>query len=291
MNEVQPLENLSRRSALRGVTGALLALGTSLPIRAAEPARAPAAIDGQGFKLIKDWHFGRTVRNENQLREQFFTRYIYNNGKLDMLNDEWQRYRDNGNHEVTDAGLALIARLPREMKSGQIESGMLRSKWSGQYGYFESRMKVPRGRGLWPAFWLNPQDAVWPPEIDILEIVNNGRDTTKNSFHFLHSGDGKGSPSQFSLLDKFGSYRPGFDFADDFHTFAVLWEPGRVRHYIDDKLVVDKSFEWKHKNGADAGPAHVLVNLAVGGKWPGPPTREEDFPARLEVEYIRVWQK
>ena len=291
---------LPRRALLAMSSGAALQLGLTLALGgpgavAAQPAAtavaAPEPIASEGYALVKDWTFGRNIQNDRQLRDEFFTRYIYNNGKLDTLNDEWQRYRDNDNHEIDEKGLALVARVPREMKSGQIESGMLRSKWSGQYGYFEARMKVPPGRGMWPAFWLNPQDAVWPPEIDILEIVNNGRDTTRNSFHFLHSGDGKGGPSKFSRLDKFGSYRPGFDFADDFHTFAVWWEPGRVRHYIDGQLVVDKPFEWKHKNGSDAGPAHVLVNLAVGGQWPGPPTRLEDFPARLEVAYIRVWQK
>jgi len=251
----------------------------------------PAPIADQGYRLVKDWTFGGNVNDLSQLREQFFTRFIYNGGKQDTLNDEWQRYRDNDNHEFKDGRFALVARVPREMKSGQIESGMLRSRWSGEYGYIEGRMKAPAGRGMWTGFWLNPQDQVWPPEIDILEIVNNGRDTSRNGFHFLHSGGGKNAAAQFSLLDKNASYHPGLDYAEGMHTFAVLWEPGRVRHYVDDKLVVDRPFDWTHKNGTDAGPAHVLVNLAVGGQWPGPPLRLEDFPARLEIDYIRVWQK
>jgi len=56
-------------------------------------------------------------------------------------------------------------------------------------------------------------------------------------------------------------------------------------------LVVDRSYAWEHDNGRDAGPAHVLINLAVGGKWPGPPDDSTVFPARLKVDYIRVWQK
>jgi len=257
----------------------------------APDAREPAPIAGQGYRLVKDWSFGSNVRDLEQLRQHFHTRYIYNGGKLDALKDEWQRYRDNDNHEFSNGRLALVARVPRELKNGQIESGMLRSKWSFEYGYVEGRMKVPPGRGMWSAFWLNPQDQIWPPEIDILEIVNNGRDTTKSSFHFLHSGDGKARPALFSRLDKFDAYRPGADFAEGFHNFAVLWEPGRVRHYVDESLVVDRPFDWTHKGGADAGAAHVLVNLAVGGRWPGPPLRLDDFPARLEIDYIRVWQK
>ncbi|WP_367849554.1 family 16 glycosylhydrolase [Rhodoferax sp. WC2427] len=251
----------------------------------------PAPIADQNYRLIKDWTFGRTIQNLEELRAEFFTRYVYNGGTLDKLNNEWQRYRDNDNHEFSNNGFALVARVPRELKNGQIESGMLRSKWIGQYGYIESRVKVPSGRGMWPAFWLNPQDQTWPPEIDIMEIVNNGRDTTKNSFHMLHSGDGKYFPSTMSRLDRWGSYRPGFDYADDFHTFAVLWEPGRVRHYVDEKLVADRPFYWQHKSGVDAGSAHILVNLAVGGDWPGAPQDIADFPARMQIDYIRVWQK
>lgn len=257
----------------------------------ADGSPEPAPIAGQGYRLVKDWSFGRNVNDLTALRDQFYTRFIYEGGKLDKLKDEWQRYRDNQNHEFVDGRLALVARAPGELKNGQIESGMLRSKWSGQYGYIEGRMKVPPGRGLWPAFWLNPQDQVWPPEIDIMEIVNNGRDTTRNAFHNLHGNGGRGRAASTSLLDKFGSYRPGIDFADGFHTFAVRWEPDRVRHYVDDKLVADRPFAWVHQDGRDAGPAHLLVNLAVGGEWPGPPQRSADFPARLEIEYLRVWQQ
>jgi beta-glucanase (GH16 family) len=281
----------ARPSHLLGCLALGLAVLGSPAVAHAPDAQQPAAIAGQGYRLVKDWSFGDSVRDLKQLREQFHTRFIYDGGKLDTLNDEWQRYRDNDNHEFSDGGVALVARVPRELKNGQIESGMLRSRWSFEFGYVEGRMKVPAGRGLWSAFWLNPQDQVWPPEIDILEIVDNGRDTTKSSFHFLHSADVKGRPAQVSLLDKFGAYRPGTDFAEGFHNFAVLWEPGRVRHYVDGTLVVDRPFDWTHKGGAGAGPAHVLVNLAVGGQWPGPPLRLEDFPARLEIDYIRVWQK
>ena len=272
-----------------------LVLGLALlamPVGAAtREAQQPAPITGQGYKLVKDWSFGANVRDQTQMREQFHTRYVYKDGQLDALKNEWQRYRDNDNHEFGDDRLALVARVPGELKSGEIESGMLRSRWSFEYGYVEGRMKVPAGRGLWSAFWLNPQDQIWTPEIDIFEIVDNGRDTTKSSFHLLHGGEGKGLPPLYSQLDKSQAYRPGFDFTEGFHTYAVLWEPGRVRHYVNDTLVVDRPFEWTHKGGAGAGAAHVLVNLAVGGRWPGPPLRLEDFPARLEIDYIRVWQK
>jgi len=251
----------------------------------------PAAIRDQGYRLAQNWDFASTVTDDRQLREAFFTRFVYEGGKLDKLNDEWQRYRDHDNHVFEDGALALVARAPNEVASGKIESGMLRSKWSGQYGYFECRMKVPGGRGMWPAFWLNPQDQKWPPEIDILEIVNNGRDSSRNSFHFLHSGVKESLPVASSLLNNNKTYKPGFDYQDDFHTFAVEWTAERVRHFVDDVLVVDRAFRWVHKDGSDGGPAHVIVNLAVGGKWTGPPVGPEAFPAKLLLKYIRVWQR
>jgi beta-glucanase (GH16 family) len=252
----------------------------------------PEPIRGKGYKLVQNWDFGVNVRDVNELRQLFHTRYIYNYGKQDHLGGEWTRYRDNENHVFIDGNLALVARVKDEMKPGKIESGMLRSKWTGQYGYFEIRMKAPAARGTFPAFWLNPEDQKWPPEIDVVEIVNNEKDTTLTSYHFLHEGKGSKKPEAiFSLLDNHKAYRPGLDYAAGFHTFAVEWTNDVVRHYVDEVLVVERTFMWKHTDGTDGGPAHVLVNLSVGGKWPGPPVEPEAFPAKLEIDYIRVWQR
>lgn len=240
-----------------------------------------------GYRLVKDWDFASVIRDRPALEREFHTRYIYANGTLDHLNDEWSRYRDRDNHVFSATGLALVARVPTGSAApGKVESGMLRSRWSGQYGVFEIRMKAPAGRGLWPAFWLNPQDGVWPPEIDVVEIVNNGNDTTRQSFHFLHPKAGPGP----TRLAGNHAYAPGSDYAERFHVFSVEWTSDRVRHLVDGVVVADRAFSWRHDSGGDAGPAHVLVNLAVGGKWPGPP-RDDVFPARLEVAYIRVWQR
>src|SRR5262249_11470894 len=157
-------------------------------------------------------------------------------------NAEWQRYRDNDNHRIAGEVLELVARLRSGMQEGGIESGMLRSKWTGEYGYFECRMKVPRGRGLWPAFRINPQAQRWPPGIDVVEIVNNGRDTTRNSFHNLLVGREGDAADLSTKLDRWGSYRPDFDYAEGFHTFAVKWTPDRVVHYVDDVAIAERRF-------------------------------------------------
>lgn len=251
----------------------------------------PVPLAGQGYKLVKDWDFGTTVGNKRQLYDQFYTRYVYDHGTQDTLNDEWEHYRDNDNHVFGGHVLKLTARIVDGMKTGGIESGMLRSKWTGEYGYFECSMKVPPGRGMWPTFWLSAQDGKWPPEIDVMEIVNNGSDTTKNSFHNLHGGKQDPPSDIATVLDKNGSYHPPFDYADGFHTFGALWTPDTVTHYVDGVQIAKRRMKWRHSDGSEAGPAHVLVNLAVGGAWPGPPQTQEQFPAVLAIKYIHVWQK
>jgi beta-glucanase (GH16 family) len=278
---------------MRPLAAAALVLLAWAGTAAAAPDE-PAPIRGKGYALVKDWDFGRTIKTEADLKREFYTRFVYERGQLDTLpaNGEWQRYRDNDNHRIVGDELQLVAPVRRGLRNGGIDSGMLRSKWLGKYGYYEIRMKVPPGRGMWPAFWINPEDQKWPPEIDVVEIVNNGRDTTRNSFHNVLPGkQGEKVTATQSKLDKWGSYRPGIDYANDFHRFAVEWTPDTVRHYVDDVMVAERPFRWVHGDGSDGGPAHVLVNLAVGGKWPEAPTSESDFPAVLRVDWIRVWQK
>jgi beta-glucanase (GH16 family) len=287
------------RATLVTAAFALAVLARPAPVAAsAESAHGPMApvgfSPGSRYRLVKDWDFVSRIRDQASLRREFLTRYVYGGGSLDHLNDEWSRYRDRDNHVFTPGGLSLVARAPAGAAPGAIESGMLRSRWSGEYGVFEIRMRVPAGRGMWPAFWLNPEDQRWPPEIDVVEIVNNGRDTTRQSFHFLHpdppatpDGDGGGA----SRLDDHQVFRPGIDYAQGFHVFAVEWTPERVRHFVDGKLIADRPFRWRHDDGSDGGPAHLLVNLAVGGHWPGPPDDGGALPARLDIDYLRVWQR
>ncbi len=290
--------NTSAAGSLLGLAMSATLLMTVSTTRAEDAAPAtgsvpvPAPIEGKGYHLVKNWDFRSTVTTPEKLREEFFTRFVYNDGTMDHFNDEWERYGENKNHVFGTQGLNLVARVVAdELKNGGIESGMLRSTWSGKYGYYECSMKVPRGRGLWPAFWLYPADGKGPAEIDVVEIVNNGKDTTHTSFHFVHTTKtGKKTPIT-SQLNKWGRYDSPIDYADDFHTFAVEWTPDVVTHYVDGQVIVSRNFDWLASSGGEAGPTTVLLNLAVGGKWPQPPQSKSDFPAELAVKYIRVWQK
>ena len=268
------------------------------------------------YSLTSDYDFGVNISTVEEMKRKFHTRYGGGNGTVDFLNDEWQRYRDNGNHIFDSNFLSLVARCPNgaaDMVAGKIESGMIRSKLGVTPGrsYIEGRFRMPAGRGMWPAFWMIPGNGRWPPEIDIFEIVNNGTDTTRNSFHNERNPDvpqwtvdttatppaPKLAPARirttvFSLVDQWNSYRPAnTDFADGFHKFGFLWNGDQGSWYVDNTLVLQRDIDWRTNAGIDAGPAQILVNLAVGGAWPQPPQSIADFPARLDIDYVRVWER
>lgn len=276
--------------------------------------RIPAPLIDTNYELVKNWDFGHNIRDLSELRSEFHTRYGGGLGATDHLNDEWERYRDNDNHCFTAAGLSLVARCPTGvLADGKIESGMIRSKQSFERGYIEGRFRMPKGRGMWPAFWFIPANLKWPPEVDIFEIVNNGRDTTRNSFHNVRnpdaervganpalSADPTASPLALlkerdtlvltSSVDQWSSYRPGLDYSEGFNTFGLLWEQYTAEWFVNGISVLKKQLDWRNKDGRGAGPAQIIANLAVGGAWPEPPQLLTDFPASLDIDYIRVWQ-
>ncbi len=165
-------------------------------------------------------------------------------------------------------------------KKREYRSGMMSTtrKFSQTYGKFEIRCRVPRGKGLWPAFWLLPEPPSWPPEIDILEILGHETDRVYLSNHWINPDDPTGNSKSIT-----GEFQ-GPDFAEEFHTFAVEWEPDEIRWLIDGVV--------RHNSTTEVPdiPMFMLVNLAVGG-WAEAPDDSTRFPATFEVDYVRVWEK
>ncbi|MCB9496670.1 MAG: family 16 glycosylhydrolase [Fibrobacteria bacterium] len=196
----------------------------------------------------------------------------------EIWNEEAQAYQP-GQVSVHDGSLHLLAEKKPTTVFGTTQpytSGMAttRGKWSQQYGYFEIRARVPSGRGLWPAFWGLPTNGDWPPEIDVLELLGDAPDRAYMTNHWgvlpLHEQKG-------------GSYR-GPDYSQDFHLFAVEWNPRQIRWYIDDTLRAQST------SGVPHAPFYWLLNLAVGGTWPGYPDSSTRFPASFEIDWARAWQ-
>jgi beta-glucanase (GH16 family) len=160
------------------------------------------------------------------------------------------------------------------------------------YGRFEARIKIPAGQGMWPAFWMLGEDipAVgWPKcgEIDIMENIGKEPSTIHGSLH------GPSAATPTSDRTAVFSLPQGQNFADDFHIYAVEWEPDTVRFYIDSNL-----YATFHSSDWPAGgkwvfdhPFFIILNVAVGGDWPGAPDVSTKFPQRMLVDYVRAYTK
>ncbi len=203
-------------------------------------------------------------------------------------NNELQWYQSQ-NAEVSHGTLKITAK--RENSNGRnYTSARLRTIDQGDwtYGRFEARIKLPTGRGLWPAFWMLPTDEVyggWPQsgEIDIMELIGSEPATVHGTIHF-----GQPWPNNRQSGESYKLHTG--QFADDFHEFAVEWEPGEIRWYVDGYLYSSKT---KSNVAPDRWPFdqdfHFLLNVAVGGNWPGAPDGTTRFPQIMEVDYVRVY--
>lgn len=154
---------------------------------------------------------------------------------------------------------------------GEIDS--VPAGFTFQYGYVEARLKIPAGRGLWPAFWMLPashNDAAG--EIDIMEVIGHHPSTLETTYHrFGHR--------------EAASTHAGTDLSKAFHTFAVDWRPDSITWYLDGREV------FRTERDIIREPMYLILNLAVGGDWPGPPNDATEFPATMQVDYVRVWQR
>lgn len=208
-------------------------------------------------------------------------------------NGELQYYTDRQQNVSVNNGTLKITALKEAFASEQYTSGRIRSRLKGDWkcGIFRVRAKIPRGDGLWPAIWMLPTDLVyggWPKsgEIDIMEAQGDQTDKVYGTIHY-----GYNSPNNASnggSLTKSGTI-----FADEFHEFMLVWTEKRIAFYVDDQLFYETS-NWFSPNGAYPAPFdqrfHLLLNLAVGGNFGGPPTANTSFPQSLEVDYVRVYQ-
>jgi hypothetical protein len=174
--------------------------------------------------------FGDEFPTANLDTTKWWTRYIYANGTLDYLNDEWQRYRENDNHVIMNNRLHLTPRLPGD---GSIESGMVRSKMTVNGGYFEAKTRLPPRSVAGP--WLNSDSAPdgsisWPPEIDIMENVINAPDVNSCCEHpnMTHTNGATHGPRSDAVLladpnfnIEWNYWLASYNFYDELH----VWGP------------------------------------------------------------------
>ena len=209
-------------------------------------------------------------------------------------NNELQSYTDRPEN-VAQTGDGMLAITAREEASGGADYTSARLKTQGisavTYGRVEARMQLPSGAGLWPAFWMLGADITevgWPAcgEIDIMEYRGQSPDVVQGSLHGPGYSGGSPITDVYFLPD-------GQRFDEDFHVFAIEWDQGRIAWYVDDVLFnlvttaqVPSGGRWVYDS-----PFFVIMNLAVGGNFVGPPSDDTVFPQQLLVDYVRVLKR
>jgi len=239
----------------------------------------------EGYELVWNDEFD----SGSELNPDDWTHEVQNSG---WVNNELQNYVNHktpGGQLVTEVrGGSLHINCVKE--DGKVYSGRVYAHvgtgW--EYGYFEARIKLPSGKGTWPAFWMMPVNfKSWPAdgEIDIMEEVGGHANFVSSSLHanaHVHSNNTQVTHEM---------YLEGAE--DDFHTYAMLWTPDNITTYVDGQ--VQLSYDNTGKGRDDwpyEDPFYIILNLAWGGDWGAAYGIDEGaLPTTMEVDYVRVFQK
>jgi beta-glucanase (GH16 family) len=239
----------------------------------------------EGYKLVWNDEFN----SGSELNATDWTHEVWGKGRV---NNELQEYV---NHKTPEGNLVTEVRdgklrITALKENGKIYSGRVYAKvkegWS--YGYIEASIKLPKGKGTWPAFWMMPVNFTsWPAdgEIDIMEEVGGHANYVSSSLHANAHVHTQGTQVTHEM------YCGGAE--DEFHTYAILWTHENITTYVDGKIQLSYDNrglgrdDWPYDD-----PFYVILNLAWGGDWGGAYGIDEGaLPATMEVDYVRVFQK
>ena len=224
------------------------------------------------------------------------TKWVYDLGDNGWGNKELQTYTDSRENTIVVAdpeaedGRALVIKAVKTATGYTSARLKTKGKFSVAYGRIEARLKLPQGQGIWPAFWMlsdNIDQVPWPGcgEIDIVEVVGHRAGTLHGTVH------GPGYSGQ-SGVTKSTDLPGGATFADAYHVFSVDWRPGRIEWRLDGRVYhtltpadLPAGTQWVF----DDAKHYLLLNLAVGGIWPGYPDATTRFPQEYRIDYVRVY--
>ena len=215
--------------------------------------------------------------------------WTYDLGAHGWGNQELQLYTSNSqNSYVHDGNLMIVAKnegnyyTSARMKSIDLQEF--------QYGRIDVRALLPKGQGIWPAIWMlgaNFPTAGWPAcgEIDIMELIGSSPNYVHGTVHYgddytQHQFTGQGTSISF-----------GQTFSDEFHVFSIDWNEQGITWYLDDVefFSIDQTVSGNQNYPFD-NPFFFILNIAVGGEWPGYPDETTEFPQYMAVDYVRVFQ-
>ncbi len=259
---------------------------------------APAELPG-GWKLIWNDEFDAPAGSPPDP-----AKWTFDLGGEGWGNQEWEYYTDQPENAATDGAGSLVIHAsevaeddtrslncwygPCKYTSARI---LTRERFDFTYGRVEARLKLPYGNGIWPAFWMLGNDiaaAGWPNcgEIDIMENIGREPDKVYGTVHGPGYSGANGISHSYALPT-------GQTFKDDFHVFALEWEEAEIRWYMDDEPygVLPKERFSESRPWVFDHPFFLILNVAVGGAWPGYPDETSTFPQQMLVDYVRVYQK
>ena len=265
-------------------------LSLAAPCTAAAAGAGPAA--PEGWKLVfQDEFDGPSLSAE---KWNVLVREQSKHGELQYYVPD-EVYIENGalrlRSQARDFG-------SQHYTSGRVDTS---GKFAAVYGRFEIRARLPRGKGLWPAHWLYPQDRDWAmerlmaqavaegderlipearpwyTEIDIMEFLGHETNVVYGTLHYYSFTGEKKSSS--------GTLRNETDYSRDFHLYALEWDPDEIRWFVDGQLIHST------RDGVPHAPHYLILNSAVGGSWPGNPDATTAFPQFHDIDYVRVYQR
>lgn len=238
----------------------------------------------QSWNLVWSDEFNGTAIND--------TNWSHEIGGNGWGNNELQYYTDRDTNSYLENGYLVIQALNENYSAWNYTSARLKSQGKRffKYGKVLARIKLPYGKGIWPAFWMlgeNFPTVGWPDcgEIDIVELVG-GPDSDNKIYGTAHWENENGQHAEYS-----GNYTlPSGIFADNFHLFSIIWDEEKIKWYVDNRLyheidITPSSLSEFHED------FFIILNVAVGGNWPGSPDSTTVFPQKMYIDYIRVFEE
>jgi beta-glucanase (GH16 family) len=234
---------------------------------------------GPGWKMA--FHDDFTGKKLNTHQWAYCWPYMPSNT---CTNDQEAEFYRPANVKVANGSLQLTAKKQKVVENGwptrYYTSGMVTSAghFDFRYGYAEARMKIPPGIGFWTAFWLQPTDHSWPPEIDVMEHLGQKPTVSGMAYHWT---DKKGQHTYNHWLNS-----APLDYERGWHSYGLDWEKGGISWYIDGKL------KMKFTGTTTTKKMWLNFNFAVSSdpKW-GVPGKTTHFPSTVQVDWVRVWRK
>jgi beta-glucanase (GH16 family) len=263
--------------------GAVTCLATAFVVATPRAATPVPNVPGSWTLVFSDEFSGRTVN-----REKWTLCYWWDKGGCTNLGNNELEWYLPGNVSQGRGKIIMEARKKSVIgwkgrtfpyTSGMVTTGRdysetrpARAQFT--YGHIEIKAKIPRGKGLWPALWMLPSTH----EIDIMEVLGDTPQQLRLHFHYKDASGKAQHPGQTVTTA---------DLSARWHVYGLTWDPDAIRWYLDDKEV----WSFTDKRYIPSEPMYLLMNLAVGGDWPGAPDAQTKFPSRFSVDYVRVWQR